>query len=151
MAERSVKAWSIEVPVTADVAFAYLADVTRHAEWSPKPYWIDPPPELPLAVGSRFTSHGRIPGDRDHVNEVEVVEFDPPHTLVLESAEMGDRFVHRFDVVATATGCEITRTVDGPKPTGVLGFVFPVLFALVIKPGVSKGMGMLRSNLSQPS
>jgi hypothetical protein len=71
MAERSVKAWSIEVPVSAEVAFAYLADVNRHAEWSPKPYWIDPPPELPLVVGSTFTSHGHIPGDKNHTNEVE--------------------------------------------------------------------------------
>ncbi|HVR33198.1 MAG TPA: SRPBCC family protein [Acidimicrobiia bacterium] len=150
MAERSVKAWSIDVPVTADIAFAYLADVTRHAEWSPKPYWIDPPPELPLAAGSTFRSHGHIPGEKDHVNEVEVVEFDPPHTLALVSAERGDRYVHRFDVVGTASGCEITRTVDSPKPAGVLGFLFPVLFALLIKPEVSRGMEMLRSNLSQP-
>jgi uncharacterized protein YndB with AHSA1/START domain len=149
MAERSVKAWSIEVPVSAEVAFAYLADVNRHAEWSPKPYWIDPPPELPLVVGSTFTSHGHIPGDKNHTNEVEVVEFDPPHTLVLASTERGDRYLHRFDVVRTASGCEITRTVDSPKPTGVLGLLFPLLFVLLIKPEVSKGMEMLRSKLGE--
>ena len=149
MVERSVKVWSIEVPVPAAVAFSYLADVNRHAEWSPKPYWIDPPPELPLAVGSTFTSHGQIPGDTDHTNEVEILELDPPHTLVLASTERGERYVHRFDVTGTAAGCVITRTVDSPKPTGVLRLLFPVLFALLINPEVSKGMEMLRSKLSE--
>jgi hypothetical protein len=57
--------------------------------------------------------------------------------------------LHRFDVVRTASGCEITRTVDSPKPTGVFGFVFPLLFVLLIKPEVSKGMEMLRSKLNE--
>ena len=150
MAERSVRSWSIEVPVSAEVAFSYLADVSRHSEWSPKSFWIDPPPELPLAVGSTFTSHGHIPGDKDHTNDVEVVEYDPPRALVLASTERGERYVHRFEVVDTASGCAITRTVDSPKPTGIFGLLFPVLFHLLIKPEVSKGMEMLRLKLSEP-
>lgn len=149
MAKRSVRSWTVEVPVSPEVAFAYIADVQRHAEWSPKPYWIDPPPPLPLSVGSTFTSHGRIPGDKDHTNVVEVVDIDPPHSLTLASTERGERYVHRFDIVATASGSEITRTVDSPEPTGLLGVLFPVLFALVIEPDVSKGMEMLRSNLTR--
>src|SRR5690606_16228763 len=98
VAQRMVEAWSIEVPVPASLAFAYLADVTRHGEWSPKPYWIDPPPPMPLAVGARFTSHGSRPGDKDHTNEVEAIELDPPRTLVLASHDRGARYVHRFDV-----------------------------------------------------
>ena len=109
---------------------------------------IDPPPGLPLAVGSTFTSHGHIPGDKDHTNEVEV-ELDPPHTLVLASTERGERYVHRFDVAGTTTGCVITRTVGSPRPTGVLPLLFPLLFALLINPEVSKGMDMLRSKLSE--
>lgn len=147
--ERFVREWTIEAPVSPDVAFAYLADVSRHAEWSPKPYWIDPAPELPLVVGSTFTSHGQIPGDKDHTNEVEVIELDPPRTLTLKSTERGEVYLHRFDVVEAAPRCEITRIVDSPKPTGLLGLLFPVIFALVIRPEVSKGMQMLRDRLTE--
>ncbi len=148
MTERSAKSWTIEARVTPEVAFNYVADVTRHAEWSPKPYRVEPAPSLPLTEGTRFRSIGQVPGDREHANDIEVTTVQAPQVLVLTSTDKGERYVHRFDVEACGDGSRVTRTVDAPMPTGLVRLIFPVIFALLIKPDVDKGMRMLQENLN---
>jgi uncharacterized protein YndB with AHSA1/START domain len=103
---------------------------------------------MPITEGSSFVSHGRIPGDKDHTNQVVVTELNPPRVLVLTSEDRGQQFVHRFDVTPTRDGCRVSRTVDSPKPTGLLRLVFPLIFAVVIKPDAMKGMDNLRQRLT---
>ena len=148
MPDRSVKSWTIEVDASPEVAFQYLSDVGRHAEWSPKPYRVDPVPELPLQQGVTYQSYGVVPGDKDHANEVEVTVVDAPHRLVLTSTDKGEHYVHRFDIEASGRGSRVTRTVEAPQPTGFVRLIFPLIFAVFINPEVSKGMNMLKSNLA---
>lgn len=143
----TTNSWSVEVDVSPDVAFDYLSDVSRHAEWSPRPFRVDPEPTLPLRQGDSFRSYGEIPGDKQHVNEVEVTVVDAPHRLVLTSEDRGKKYVHRFDVESVGSGSRITRTVQAARPTGLLRLVFPLVFRLFIDPEVSKGMRMLKANL----
>jgi hypothetical protein len=102
-------------------------------------------------VGSTFRSYGSIPGDKEHANEVEVSEIDEPGLLILTSTDKGDRYVHRFEVEGIDGGSRVTRVVDSPMPTGLVGFFFPVIFALFIRPDVDKGMRMLQENLNNVS
>jgi uncharacterized protein YndB with AHSA1/START domain len=148
VSKRMLTTFVIEAQASPEKAFDYLVDVTKHSDWSPHPFRIDPPPALPITEGSTFVSHGRVPGDKDHTNRVTVTELDPPRLLVLTSEDRGEEFIHRFEVAATAHGCRVSRTVDSPKPTGLLGVTFPVIFALVIKPDVNKGMELLRRQLN---
>jgi uncharacterized protein YndB with AHSA1/START domain len=148
MSDRTTKSWTIETDSTPEVAFAYLSDVGRHAEWSPKPYRVDPVPGLPLQQGSTYQSFGVVPGDKQHANNVEVTLVDAPHRLVLTSTDKGEQYVHRFDVEASGRGSRITRTVEAPQPKGFVRLVFPLIFALFINPEVSKGMTMLKTNLT---
>lgn len=148
MPERMTKSWTIDTQVAPEVAFGYVADVGKHAEWSPKPYRVDPVPALPLKPGSTFRSIGQVPGDKEHANDVEVTTVDAPRVLVLTSTDKGEQYVHRFDVQTSGGGSRITRTVDAPMPTGFVRLIFPVIFALFIKPEVDKGMRMLQENLN---
>ena len=52
---------TIEAP--ADRVWPWVADLGRHARWSPKPYSVEWTGGEPNAVGSRFRSVGAIPGD----------------------------------------------------------------------------------------
>ena len=45
--------------------FAYLADVSTHAEWSPKAYRVEGL-DGPVQLGTTFTSYGWVPKDADH-------------------------------------------------------------------------------------
>ncbi len=148
MQKRMVKSWTIETTVTPERAFGYLADVEKHAEWSPKPYRVEPAPSMPLKVGCTFRSYGSIPGDKEHANDVEVTEINGPRRLTLTSTDKGDRYVHCFGVEPVDGGARITRLVDSPMPTGVVGLFFPIIFALFIRPDVDKGMRMLQENLN---
>ena len=148
MSERTTTTFQIDAPAAPGKAFDYIADVSKHAEWSPGPYWIDPPLNGPIIEGSSFVSHGRIPGDKDHANRVVVTRLDSPRLLVLTSEDRGQQFVHTFEVTSTPDGCRVSRTVDSPKPTGFLGLIFPLIFALVIKPDAKRGMQNLRQRLT---
>jgi uncharacterized protein YndB with AHSA1/START domain len=149
MHERTAKSWTIEADVTPEVAFGYISDVRRHAEWSPKPYRVDPAPALPLKPGSSFQSYGSVPGDKEHANQVEVSVVDSPRVLVLTSTDKGEQYVHRFDIEAHGSGSRVTRTVEAPKPTGFVRLIFPLIFAVFINPEVTKGMRMLKENLAK--
>lgn len=151
MSDRMIKSWAIEAKVEPPLAFDYLTDVAKHAEWSPKPFRVEPVPTLPLRQGDKFRSFGWAPGDKDHVNDVEVTGIDAPRRLELTSIDNGKRYVSRFDVEATDDGARITRTVDAPKPTGFMALLFPVIFVLFIKPEVERGMRMLQENLGELS
>ncbi|MEO8330194.1 MAG: SRPBCC family protein [Candidatus Nanopelagicales bacterium] len=148
MPDTSVKSWTIETEVSPEVAFEYLSDVGRHAEWSPKPYRVDPVPELPLQQGVAYQSYGAVPGDKDHANQVEVTLVDAPHRLVLTCSDKGEQYVHQFDIASFGGGSRITRTVEAPRPTGFVRLIFPLIFAMFINPEVSKGMKMLKANLT---
>ena len=151
MSDRMIKSWTIEANVEPELAFEYVSDVGKHAEWSPKPFRVEPVPALPLKVGDKFRSFGSAPGDKDHANDVEVTAVDSPRQLVLTSIDEGKRYVSTFDVEGTGSGTRIRRTVDAPRPTGLLALLFPVIFVLFIKPEVEKGMRMLQENVSNLS
>lgn len=143
---RIVKEWVVTTSRPAEEAFAYLADVSRHPEWSPKPLRVEGPAG-PAAKGARFTSYGWVPGDKEHRNEVEVTEVEAPTRLVMVSREPGGEFVNTFSLSPSGSGTTIRRVMDMPRPGGPLGLVFPLLVALVAVPGVRKGMEKLRANL----
>ncbi len=126
--------------------FAYLADVSKHAEWSPKAYRTEGL-DAPVHLGSTFTSYGWVPKDADHRNEVEVTAFDAPHKIEFTGREQGEDFVNTYVLTAEGDATKIDRSLDFPKPSGFGGFVFPLVMAGFIKPATNKGMKMLKTNL----
>jgi uncharacterized protein YndB with AHSA1/START domain len=144
---------SVDVDRPPPVVFSYLADVRRHGEWSPKPYRVEGLAETdPVQVGTRYTSYGWLPNDKDHRNEVEVTELSAPTRLVLTATDRGEKFISRFTVTPVGAGSRVERVLDMPKPGGVLGFVFPVVLALLVRPDVAKGLAKLKANVeARPS
>jgi uncharacterized protein YndB with AHSA1/START domain len=137
--------WTVEVNRSPQEVFDYLADVTKHAEWSPKPYRIEGL-SGPVGMGTTFTSFGWIPRDKDHRNDVEVTEWNPPSALTLTSTEKGEKIVNRFVLTPTGSGTRVERTMDMPKPPGVVGAIFPLFLGAFIKPAVQKGMNMFKQH-----
>ena len=139
--------WTVVVNKPPEEVFAYLADIRKHGEWSPKPWRAEGLAEGPVGVGTKFTSIGWIPRDADHHNDVEVVELDPPHRMKLISREKGEQFVNTFVLTPSDGGTKVDRTLELPRPPGFGGVVFPLLLAGFIKPAVGKGMRMFKHRL----
>ena len=148
MAGRSVDRFVTTIDRPPDVVFAYLSDVSRHGEWSPKPFRVEGSTG-PVSGGDTFTSIGRVPGDKNHRNEVTVTECSPPRRLVLDSQERGEHFVNTFELTAEGSGTRLTRTVDSPRPTFPLSVVFPLIMAAFIRPDVNKGLRNLKNLLER--
>ena len=128
--------------------FEYLTQVSRHGEWSPKPWRLEGNPG-PLASGTRFTSYGWVPGDKEHRNEVEVTECAPPSRITWETTEeqAPGRFVSTYVLTPEGSGTKVDRTFEFPQPTGFVGVIFPVISALVVKPNFNKGMTLFKQRL----
>jgi uncharacterized protein YndB with AHSA1/START domain len=148
MSARAITSWTVTINRPPSVVFDYLVDVTKHAEWSPKPYRVEGA-SGPIATGHRFTSIGSMPGDKNHRNEVTVTDCSPSSRLVLDAEERGEHYVSTFDLQAQGSGTLLTRTMDAPQPGGLLALVFPLIMAVVIRPDVQKGLNNLKSILER--
>ncbi|MEP6695649.1 MAG: SRPBCC family protein [Pseudonocardiales bacterium] len=148
MARRATVVSSVHVDRSAAEVFDYLADVARHAEWSPKPYRVEGITAGEQVVnGSRFTSIGWLPNDKTHRNEVEATEVQAPTRLVLTSTDSGQQFISTFRLTPAGSGTDIERVMDMPRPGGLAGALFPLISAVLIKPDVKKGLGKLKTTL----
>jgi uncharacterized protein YndB with AHSA1/START domain len=143
MSDRASASWSVMTTAPPELTFAYLTDIRRHHEWSSRPHRIDPLTAGPVGVGTRFASYGSIPGDRNHREEVEVIEHQPPHLFTTASGEPGRQVVDRFVVTAQGSGSRIERTMDMPRPGGLAGLAFPLVVRTVIRPTVGRDMAAL--------
>ena len=140
---------TVQINRRPEEVWAYLTDFSRHAEWSPKPWKMESLTEGPVRVGSKFRSTGWVPRDANHVNDVEITAMEPARRLAFSSMEKGQVFKNEFRLTAQDGGTRVDRTLDMPKPTGAIGLVFPLIVAGVVKPGVQKGMNMLKAKLDQ--
>jgi uncharacterized protein YndB with AHSA1/START domain len=148
MAQRSVASFTTTIDRSPAVVFDYIADVGKHAEWSPKPFRVEGSSGR-VNVGDTFTSVGTILGDKNHRNEVTVTECSPPRRLVLDSLEKGEHFINSFELEPDGSGTRLTRTTDAPKPPFPLSVVFPLIMSAVIRPDVQKGLRNLKATLER--
>ena len=114
MTKRSVETYTTTIDRSPDVVFDYIADISKHAEWSPKPFRVEGATE-PVSAGDTFVTIGSIPGDKNHRNDVTVTECSRPTRLVLDSVEKGQHFVNTFQLEADGSGTRVTRTMDAPR------------------------------------
>ena len=62
---------TVVVQQSPEKVFDYLADITRHGEWSPKAYTATALTDGPVRIGSKYQSVGWLPGDAQHQNHGE--------------------------------------------------------------------------------
>ena len=146
MAGRATPTWTVQVARPPEEVFAYLADVRRHHEWSPKPYRVEGLADGPVGLGTKFGSVGWVPKDADHHNTVEVTEYQPPSRLQLTADDRGQPFISTFTLTPQGGGTKVERQIDMPKPGGIL---FPLLLVGFLRPAIQKGMTMLKTNLEK--
>ncbi len=140
--------WSVKINRSPEDVYAYLADFSKHAEWSPKPYSVVTLTDGPLGVGSKLRSTGYLPGSKKaHDNEVEITVADPGKRLAFTALEKDQTFTSDFELTANGGGTRLVRTLDLPEMTGAIKIVFPLVKSFVIKPGIQKGLDMLKANL----
>jgi hypothetical protein len=128
--------------VPPDKAYAYVADLSRHAEWSfdaDKMTIKADKPGAP-AVGSTYTAEGNLMGR--NASKVTITALNPPKSLEFESEDKAGINGHVFEFAAQDGGTLITRKMYGVK----VPFYGPLLFILA-KGAIDKDYNGALANL----
>ena len=140
------KSYSIHVNVPPEVAFAYVADLTRHSEWNPG-LKVTAIAEGSTTVSSRFQSVGHIFGREIH-DDLCVTEYQPPIRFAFFVKSVGEELTHEFMLQPKDSGTLITRTAWGPVSL-LMKLFAPILAALFVNSEMTKSMERLKARLEQ--
>ena len=136
---------TIDAPV--DRVWPWVADLGKHAEWSPKPYTVEWIQGEPNAVGSRYRSVGSVPGDKHHVNEGEVVENRPQERFALRAQDKDGSYANTFTLEPLGQGTKVTFRLDFLNMKGMAAFMVPLVFPLIGKKDIRARMGLLKTRV----
>ncbi len=140
--------WKVTINARPEDVWPWVADLGRHADWSPKPYRVEWLLGEPNAVGSTFRSVGWLPQDKQHAMEGRVTVNEPFTKFEVKSSDSAGEVTNTFSLAPRGdTTTEVTRTMDLPPATGVAKVLMPVLFPMLIRPGVQKGMNLLKTKV----
>jgi uncharacterized protein YndB with AHSA1/START domain len=121
----------IEIAATPQRVYDYVADLPRHPEWAGHKLRVEHVDGPADAAGGRFRSAGVQLG-REVINELTVVEADPPRRFVFDASGKEGRFRHAYEIEPTATGSRLTRTMevmDASLPLKLLSASFNLFVA----------------------
>jgi Polyketide cyclase / dehydrase and lipid transport len=144
--------FSIHVHVPPDVAFAYVADLTRHGEWNPG-LKVTAISEGSAPIGSRFHSIGHIFGREMH-DDLCVTQYQPPVRFAFfvksgDGAIIGEELTHEFTLQPKDSGTLITRTAGSTAVPLLLKLLAPILGALFIRSEMIGSLERLKAKLEQ--
>ena len=137
----------ITIDAPPDKVWPWVADLTKHPEYSPKPFQCELVSGEPGKVGTRYRSVGAIPNDKHHSNEVEVVESVPNERFVLRSDDELGAFTNTYVLRPVGSGTEVSHTLVFPPLKGLPAMVVPILFPLVGKKDMAKRLQLLKAKV----
>jgi len=138
--------FTIDVNVPLEVAFAYVADLTRHGEWNPG-LKVTAISESSTTVGSRFQSVGHIFGLEIH-DDLCVTEYQPPVCFAFLVKSIGEELTHEFRLQPKNSGTSISRTATATVST-LQKLLTPILSALFIRSEMIGSLERLKAKLEQ--
>ena len=130
------------------MAFAYVADLTRHGEWNPG-LRVTAISDGSITVGSRFQSVGHIMGWEIH-DELCVTEYQlPVRFAFLVKSLFGEELTHEFMFQPKDSGTLVMRTAGSTTVPLLLKLLAPILTAFFIRSEHVKSLERLKARLEQ--
>ena len=139
-AHHTIVTW---VWVPPEIAFAYVADITRHNEWASDEINVTPITPGPVQLGSKYTVVGRQ-GGKDWPSQLEVTGYEPSHQFAFTATggpigtPEGDPHRHEFLFTLKNGGTELeVRRTDPAAPNWPIWLFH--LFAFLVMPILVRG------------
>lgn len=139
--------FTVTIDAPPEKVWPWIADLTRHAEYSPKPYQVELVSGEVGKVGTRYRSVGAVPNDKHHSNEVEVEESQPPERFVLRADDALGSFRNTYVLQPFGGGTELRYTIVFPPMKGAAALAVPILFPLVGKRDIRKRLQLLKAKV----
>jgi uncharacterized protein YndB with AHSA1/START domain len=146
-----METWTVTIDASPERVWPLVGDLGRHHEWSPKPYRMEWLSGEPNAVGSTFRSVGWLPQDKNHEMQGRVTANEPNARFEIVSSDKQGEVTNRFTLTSQGNSTVVERTMILP-PAGAMGkIVMAVVLPLLVRPGVQKGMDMLKQRAESNS
>jgi uncharacterized protein YndB with AHSA1/START domain len=143
--------FTVTIDAPPEKVWPWVADVTKHGDYSPKPFTAELVSGETGKVGTRYRSEGAIPNDKHHKNEVEVTEAVTHERLVLTSEDELGAFTNTYVLRAAGAGTELSWTLAFPPLKGLPALAVPILFPLVGKRDARKRLQLLKAKVEGSS
>jgi len=143
-----------EVTIDAPIerVWPWVADLGRHARFSPRGYTVEWTQGEPNAEGSRFRSVGWVPSDKHRVNEGEIVENRPMERFAFRAQDKDGSYANTFTLEPLGeTTTKVTLRLEFVKMNGMAALMAPMLFPWIAKPDNRKRMGLLKAAVETSS
>jgi uncharacterized protein YndB with AHSA1/START domain len=142
--------FQITIAAPPEKVWPWVADLSKHGEWSPRPYHVQLVSGEADVVGSRYRSVGWVPpNDNNHANDVVITEVAPMTRFALEATDSNGTFTSTFDLAPVGAGTEVTHRLVFPPLRGIAAILVPVVFPLVGKADIRKRMKLLKAKAEQ--
>ncbi|MEX0834033.1 MAG: SRPBCC family protein [Actinomycetota bacterium] len=143
--------YTAHVDRSPEQVFALLSDIDRHSEWSVKTFRSEKRGDGPVGVGTVYETHGWLPGQgKDHENTVTITAFEPGKRFAFDAKDpRGPVIPSDFVLTAEGGGTRVDRTMTFPKPPGFQGFMWPVIFPMLVKPAIQKNLNMFKAKAEE--
>jgi uncharacterized protein YndB with AHSA1/START domain len=93
-------------------------------------------------------SVGWIPSDKDHRNEGEITQSEPPKRFALRAEDTDGPYPNIFELEPVGDGqTRVTFSLEFPPQKGMNAVAVPILFSLIGKPQIRKRMELLKQKV----
>jgi len=132
--------------VKLEEAFAYVADLSRHGEWSAWPLKVEPVSLAPGHVGSQYRSIGHMLGLNLH-DDLQVTDYQPSSRFGFKVKDVAGELRHEFTFQPQAGGTLVVRTVS--VPASPLRKLLSPLIVAIARPSNDKTLQLLKAQLEK--
>lgn len=105
----------ISISAPAGRVYDYVADFTRHAEWSGHGLEVTRSTEGPVAVGSSFSTTAKLFGTQREQSTI--TELSPGTAFAWESTGALGRARHRFSLAGDGGSTTLSKSAEIVEPT----------------------------------
>ena len=105
----------ISIDAPADQVYDYVADFSRHADWSGNGLQVTKSTEGPVAVGSTFSTTAKQFGTQREQSTI--TELSPGSAFAWESTGALGRARHRFSLAGDGGTTTLTKSAEIVEPT----------------------------------
>lgn len=124
-----------------------MADLTKHAEHSLKPFQGELPSGEVERVGTRYRSVGAIPNDKHHSNEVGGAASVSHEHLVLRADDALGAFSNTYVPRPVGSSTELSCTLVFPPLKPPMSLAEPIQFPLLGKRDVRERLQLLKTRV----
>jgi uncharacterized protein YndB with AHSA1/START domain len=143
-----VRTTQVLIRAPLQTVFDYVADLTKHPEWSGGELKIEAASPGPIAAGKQYVSHGQVATQKNRPNQLQVTEYAPPliFSFVALDPDFGKVF-HTFNFAEQNGAVLVTRTVTLTlKPLVALAFRF-FIYPFIGNPAMQRAFAKLKAKL----